>query len=163
MAAGAMIAGGFMGLESMKGGAQSAPEQAEVSPTIQSLVLNEHANLRFDPYVADMDANNLVLPAAFNPASVEIVNQGRTYVLHDTENGTWYGVSGSAVRDAFGGQFPMDVVDRIKDDNDGIIWVNEQGVADVRTVEEAAAFVDQQLPMVEPLDDENTLPSPETR
>jgi len=116
-------------LNSMEGGS-SHNEKGEIDPSITSITLADDVNVRFDPYVADAENNNLALHLVDHPITITNPN---TLVLNDTDDGTWYGLSASYFENP---NVLPDVDFKSSTDKDGIVWINEQGISKVEHSEE---------------------------
>lgn len=116
-----VVLGAAMGIEAMHGGSENGADRGEIDPTIETIVLDPDANLRFDPSVKDEEENNLVLHPG---AQVMIDANHDIRVLTDTNNGTWYAIPAEHLEAA---------IENFDDrgDKDDLIWVNEAGVADI--------------------------------
>ena len=110
-----------------EGGSDKGAERGTLDKTISSITLSPGAHLRFDPYVAnpESEAPNDVLQLQ-DRISIDINSDAR--VLEGTSNGTWFAIPSSEVA-AVIPDFDS------KNDKDGILWVNEQGVESVQTTE----------------------------
>lgn len=116
---------GFTGLTSLEGGNSNGSERGTVDTTIESITISPDATFRLDPKVGEGEENNNVLQLG---ARVTIDVNHDIRVLEDTNNGTWYGISTDEI---------AAVVPKVSsiNDNDGILWINEQGVESVATTE----------------------------
>lgn len=128
-AAAALIIGGA----ALESGNTKGPEHAEISDNIYSVTLNENAPLRFDPFVIDKDGETNRAYTLDEEGTIVAV--GKTKVINDTPDGTWYGFSTDFVRDA-GLNLSGADIDRLQTDQDGTVWVNIQNVVSVQNIDE---------------------------
>lgn len=120
IAAGAALLVGVGAVHESAGGSDS-PERGELDQTVNSIVLNPDANLRNDPTTEGVNGPNLVA----NPGQeVTIAPEGDVRVVESDDNGTWYGIQAEDLAT----QVP-DVA--ATNDKDGVVWVNEQGIASI--------------------------------
>ncbi len=104
---------------------ESIAEAFQSDTSVTELDVSGDARFRSAP---NTDPSNILLQ--YNGADVAINTPGGVYESHD-ENGTWYGVNRSQLPESIqtGG-----INNRISKDGDGIIWINEQTAAPVKTV-----------------------------
>lgn len=140
LAAAASISAGAYGLSTMEGGNDNGAERGEVDQSIYSLTLSPDANLRYDPNMGNDDNNTLIGQPG---EETLVVSEDGIRVLDDTNNGTWYGIDSSKLAEAIPNF-------NNRNDKDGIIWVNEQGVTHITHLED----VDIQLPDTPAYNDE---------
>lgn len=96
---------------------------AEIDSTISSITLKDGANLRFDPYVSGENQEpNLVESLG---ASITIDANHDFKVIDGTDDGQWIGVRVEDIKN-------VDPQFDDRGDNDGIVWVNEQGFDSVQ-------------------------------
>lgn len=102
---------------------------------ITCVEIDDGATLRSGPYVPAIHdgAQNtihkveLVDDERYNvDATINVTTPSGVHVEHDN-NSTWYGLSAEDLTKAFKSK---DDINSIKNDNDGIIWVNEQRAND---------------------------------
>lgn len=132
VAGAASITAGMYGLSTNnQGGNEHLPPNTELISSSHILRLDEGATLRFDPIPKDdADNHNGVL---FLEDQLDVISVG---YITGTDNGIWYAVTPDSLRDALAGSQPEEKVDEIRSDKDNLIWVNEQGVADVAPLED---------------------------
>lgn len=126
-ATGAAVTAGLAGIASFADGDDNS-ERGDLNPAISSITVTPDANFRLDPKVDDDTTGPntaLHLGAEF---TIDTAHDIR--VLEDTNNGTWYGI-------------PIDDIEKVVpeaanvNDQDGLLWVNEQGVRSVETEDSA--------------------------
>lgn len=107
------------------GGGSSSEEdvygvnEAELDGTIASVKLEEGANIRFDPYVSGENQEPNLVTSLEAPLVIDSNNDFK--ILDDTDDGRWIGIPVDTLQESYPG-----FDDR--GDNDGIVWVNEQGI-----------------------------------
>jgi hypothetical protein len=112
---------GVVGLINEQGGSSNGESLGTVDNTIEAVTLNPDANIRFDPYVGEGDTNNNILHLGAQ-ITIDVNHDAR--VLDGTNNGTWVGIPLTEVKA---------VVPNIDtSDKDGIVWVNEQGIKEIK-------------------------------
>jgi hypothetical protein len=121
---GAVALGAAIALLNSGGGGSSEREaygldEVEIDGTIASVSLVEGANIRFEPYVSDETQAPTLIETLDAPVTINANHDLR--VLDDTNNENWIGIPIETVKQSY-----PEFDDR--GDNDGIVWVNEQGI-----------------------------------
>jgi hypothetical protein len=112
---------GITGIASEAGGTNN-PNQGVADPSIESVTLNPGANLRLDPWVGTGDQPTGVLQL---DARVTIDANHDIRVLDDDKTGEWIGIPLADIK--------VSIPDiNSEGDKDGILWVSEQGVDNVK-------------------------------
>lgn len=138
LAAGASISAGLYGLSTLgEGGNEHLPPTFELTESQQHLVLSEGAIIRLDPVVTDEnDRPNDILHLDHQ---IDVISLG---FIPDTNDGTWYVVTGDSLRDGLAGTASESIVEQIKNDNDNRLFINEQGVVSADPIEAQVAETD---------------------
>jgi hypothetical protein len=106
-------------IKEMERGSENPKKYGELDPSVIQVLIEDGANLRFDPYYAS-DGSNLIEQNIGGSVTVETPNGA--YLTNQDEysrDGTWVGVSVEDIKNA------MPNFDD-KNDKDGWVWINEQ-------------------------------------
>ena len=136
--AGAVVAAGAilsLASPSLESGNIENPKDAVIDENIYSLTIKADAPLRFDPDVLD-DPNNGNNRAFTLTEEGTVIAVGKTLVIKNTDDGTWYGFSTDFVRDGLASQLSGKDIDRLQTDVNDTVWVNIDNIASVQNIDE---------------------------